>query len=449
MVSHPARAALAGVLCAAFPAAAQVPHLLGYQGRLLRSDGTAATGTAAVSFSVFEAGSGGTPLWSETQTLGLSEGYYSTLLGLVAEPPETLFDGGDRWLEIKVGTETLAPRQRIGAVSYAVTSRNVGGGSAKVSSLEVAGQLVVDANGRLAGPARYGAGPGLAVDDISQTVSLGTCSAGQVMQHDGTTWRCTTAAVGSVTQVGATAPLSVTDATATPLLSMPQAGSGSAGYLSASDWSSFNSKYGALTQCGGDLSGMLSAPAVVRLQSRPVSAAAPAPGQVLKWAGSAWEPAADANAGGTVTHVGGNAPLTVWYGSTTPEISISQAGASADGFLSSSDWVRFEAKYQADTECAGDLYGALAAPKVVALQSRPVAPIAPSTGQILKWTGARWEPADDENAGGTVTRVQGIPPLQVWNEATTPQVSMYAADQASDGYLSSGDWTRLSSGTVG
>jgi len=47
------------------PARAQVPQLLGYQGRLLRADGTAAAGTAQVSFSVFAAESAGSALWTE------------------------------------------------------------------------------------------------------------------------------------------------------------------------------------------------------------------------------------------------------------------------------------------------------------------------------------------------------------------------------------------------
>jgi len=49
---------LAVVLFAA-PALGQVPHLLGYQGRLLRADGTAATGTASVTFTVHDSASGG------------------------------------------------------------------------------------------------------------------------------------------------------------------------------------------------------------------------------------------------------------------------------------------------------------------------------------------------------------------------------------------------------
>jgi hypothetical protein len=44
---------------------------------------------------------------------------------------------------------------------------------------------------------------------------------------------------------------------------------------------------------GGDLSGSYPNPTVARLQGRSVSSTAPSAGQVLKWDGSAWSPAAD------------------------------------------------------------------------------------------------------------------------------------------------------------
>jgi hypothetical protein len=47
---------------------------------------------------------------------------------------------------------------------------------------------------------------------------------------------------------------------------------------------------------------------------------------------------------GTVTSVSGTAPISVATGTTTPVISISQAGASTNGFLSSTDWNTFNNK---------------------------------------------------------------------------------------------------------
>jgi len=375
------------------PVHAQVPRLLGYQGRLLRADGTAATGTATVAFAVYSVESGGSPLWSETQTLGLSDGYYSTLLGLVATPQDDLFSSGARWLEVKVGSETFALRQRVGTVAYALTAASVAGGSADVLSLKVAGQTVVDAQGRLAGPARYGAGAGLAVDDASQLVSLQSCPAGQVLSSDGTSWHCTAPNPGTVTSVSAAAPLTVSEETTAPAIALPRAGAAASGYLFSGDWSSFNAKFGSLTQCSGDLAGPLSAPTVTRLQSRAVAATQPSVGQVLKWTGTTWEPDADANSGGTVTEVTAVAPLAVWIGSSTPQVSIVQAGTAADGYLSSSDWNRFEAKYGSSTQCGGDLEGSLSSPVVARVQGVRVSTSAPATSQVLRFDGSRWAPA--------------------------------------------------------
>jgi len=379
---------VAVVLCLALPANAQTPPLLGYQGRLLRGDGTAATGTASVGFAVFDAATNGSALWSETQTLGLSDGYYSTFLGLVTPQSEALFDGAPRWLEIRIGAETLAPRQQIGTVPYAAAARSVAGGSASVASLQVGGQTVIDSAGRMAGPARYLAGSGIAID-AGQNVSLQACSAGQTLVRDASSWQCTAQTTGTVTGVSVQAPLNVANANTTPAIAMTRAATNSDGYLSSDDWNTFKGKYGASTTCGGDLSGTLSAPTVARLQSRAVSATAPSEYQVLKWNGSLWAPAADEDSGMTV--VTAVAPLTANYGARSAEFSIQPAAGSVDGYLASTDWTRFDAK--AEKACGGDLSGSLPEPKVVALQSHPVSGNEPAQAQVLRWDGASWTPA--------------------------------------------------------
>jgi len=223
-----------------------------------------------VTFSLFAAETGGSPLWTESQTLGLSDGYYSTFLGLVAAPPEGTFDGAARWLEVRVGSETLTPRQRVGSAAFALTAQSVSGGVANVSSLKVGSQTVIDGSGRMAGSARYLAGEGISID-LGQVVSLKACPSGQLLIRDDSTWQCAPPNAGTVTNVGAEWPLAVTDATSAPRITLSQAGSASSGYLSSTDWTAFNAKLGPLTQCGGDLAGQWAAPTVARLQSRPVA----------------------------------------------------------------------------------------------------------------------------------------------------------------------------------
>jgi len=378
---------------AAQPASSQVPQLLGLQGRLLRADGTAATGTATAAFGVWDSATGGSRLWFETQTLGLSDGYYATFLGLADPPPVGLFDGGSRWLEIAVGSETLSPRQRIGSVPFAAVAASVRGGGADVLSLKVGGQTVIDSTGRLAGSARYGAGPGLSFDEGAQTLALQACAPGEALVRDATGWQCTAHSPGTVTSVSAAAPLAVANGSTTPQITLLRAGTYASGYLASADFASFDAKYGADSVCGGDLQGTLAAPTVARLQSRPVAATQPATGQVLKWAGTRWEPADDDDSGGTLTNLTVHAPLTVWNGDSTPDVSIAAAGAAADGFLSSADWARFNGKYDASTQCVGDLAGTFGAPLVAKLQGVSVATATPSAAQVLRFDGNAWAPA--------------------------------------------------------
>jgi hypothetical protein len=101
---------------------AQVPQLLNYQGKLLKSDGKAEEGTFTIIFSIYSTETGGTALWSETQNnVTITKGVFNVLLGSVSAFPNTLFTGsGARYLAIKVGNEAeMTPRFRLTSVPYA------------------------------------------------------------------------------------------------------------------------------------------------------------------------------------------------------------------------------------------------------------------------------------------------------------------------------------------
>ena len=75
----PGRVAVAIVFAGAVvavPARAAAPGALGYPGRLLNADGAPSTGIVSLAFSVWDAPSGGTQLWSEGQQIGLTDGFY-------------------------------------------------------------------------------------------------------------------------------------------------------------------------------------------------------------------------------------------------------------------------------------------------------------------------------------------------------------------------------------
>lgn len=133
-------AATASVLASA--AAAQVPGVLGYQGRLLKLDGSPETGVLSLEFALYDASAGGSARWTEQQQVALSDGFYAVVLGTVTAIPLAVLDGGDKYLQVAVGGTALSPRQRVASVAYAVragTAASVVGGTVDATSLTVGG----------------------------------------------------------------------------------------------------------------------------------------------------------------------------------------------------------------------------------------------------------------------------------------------------------------------
>ncbi|GBC93867.1 hypothetical protein HRbin15_02369 [bacterium HR15] len=186
---------------------------------------------------------------------------------------------------------------------------------------------------------------------------------------------------------------------------------------------------------GGDLGGTYPNPTVVGLQTRPVSNAAPASGQVLKWDGSQWLPAPDndttysAGAGlqliGTTFSIATSGVVTSMLADlsvTTSKIDdgavndakLSTTGVAAGTYGSATQVPQLTVNEQGRITAVsnvsisgvppggtagGDLGGTYPNPTVVGLQTRPVSNTAPASGQVLKWNSAssQWEPATDND----------------------------------------------------
>ena len=105
----------------AAPALAQVPRLIRYQGHLKDAQGVPLEGPYTLTFRLYAAATGGTPLWTEAQSnVPVSKGSFSVLLGSVATLDN--FDWSQpRWLSIQVNTDAeLSPRQQITSVPLAI-----------------------------------------------------------------------------------------------------------------------------------------------------------------------------------------------------------------------------------------------------------------------------------------------------------------------------------------
>lgn len=103
--------------------AAAVPATVGYQGRLYDQNGNPISGTMSVVFSLYAAASGGTAVWSETQSITFTDGYFTAQLGSVTAFGTTAFNGTVRYLGVKVGTDSeMTPRATVASVPYALAT---------------------------------------------------------------------------------------------------------------------------------------------------------------------------------------------------------------------------------------------------------------------------------------------------------------------------------------
>jgi hypothetical protein len=92
--------------------AQQFSHVLSFQGRLCTTDGEPLPdGPYIVQFAMYEAQTGGTALWTESQSVTQVGGVFVAYLGSATPFPADLFAGGDRWLGIKVGDDAEMPER--------------------------------------------------------------------------------------------------------------------------------------------------------------------------------------------------------------------------------------------------------------------------------------------------------------------------------------------------
>ncbi|NIR49572.1 MAG: hypothetical protein GWN55_06815 [Phycisphaerae bacterium] len=113
--------ALGAILIFAFALKAQIPPLINYQGILQDASGNPISGLQSITFVIYSTATGGTPLWTETQSVTVTNGYFSTLLGSISPFSADLFSGGERYLAVKVGNDPeMTPRKPIASVGFAL-----------------------------------------------------------------------------------------------------------------------------------------------------------------------------------------------------------------------------------------------------------------------------------------------------------------------------------------
>lgn len=138
-------------LCASASAGAAVPDAVTHQGRLYDAKGQPVSATLSVSFAIYDAPSGGAPLWSESHTITFDDGHFSVGLGESA-PLSDALNGEGRYLGITVGGDgEMTPRAAVRSVPYALLAGDVRGDITPTSvAIEGVG-TVIDENGQWVG----------------------------------------------------------------------------------------------------------------------------------------------------------------------------------------------------------------------------------------------------------------------------------------------------------
>ncbi|MBN1268255.1 MAG: hypothetical protein JXB04_01590 [Kiritimatiellae bacterium] len=114
----------------------QVPELINFQGRLVNGTNLV-NDQVGLTLSLYDAASGGTLLYADSNTVDVVDGLYSTFLGddTILGSFLEVFTNEEVWVEIEVNGVTLEPREQIAAVGYALKAMGVSTGAITTAML--------------------------------------------------------------------------------------------------------------------------------------------------------------------------------------------------------------------------------------------------------------------------------------------------------------------------
>lgn len=112
-------AAIGSIAVTSFSAG--VPNTLNYQGTLTDSTGNPVTAAAKpVTFKLYTSAMGGTPFWTESQSVPVTNGQFSAVLGNTVSLPTDKFTG-TTYIGVAVDSgPEMSPRQKMTSVAYAL-----------------------------------------------------------------------------------------------------------------------------------------------------------------------------------------------------------------------------------------------------------------------------------------------------------------------------------------
>jgi hypothetical protein len=207
---------LAAILFGCAAAHAAQPQTLNYQGNLTTAAGMAVpNGSQAMTFRLYNMASGGSPLYSETQTVAVTNGLFNVQIGSVS-PINLPFDV-PYFLGVSVGADAeMTPRQPLASSAYAfrAASADAVAAAATVVGSQITGSIttatipaanVVGGVGGAGTVTSVGTGPGLTGGPITGAGTIGlaptnllpttACAEGQIPKWASGAWTCDVAAI--------------------------------------------------------------------------------------------------------------------------------------------------------------------------------------------------------------------------------------------------------------
>lgn len=130
-------------------ATAGVPGLMNYQGRLTGEGGEPLDDTLFMTFTIHDDSADGSIIWTEAHdSVIVTEGLFTVLLGSANLISDTLFADTARWLQITIEGEPIIPRTHLTSMPFAFRAATVDGATGGVISGDVDVQSDLTVSGK-------------------------------------------------------------------------------------------------------------------------------------------------------------------------------------------------------------------------------------------------------------------------------------------------------------
>jgi hypothetical protein len=376
-------ALLLGILASstAFSQSVPIPRLLNVQGVLRNIVGEAVSGTYDLTFRIYDSQTGNNKLYEQQATVSITGGVFNIYLGPI---PDNLFATHNQaWLEIQVGTDPPLPRRPLTSVGYAFMAERAQECVNLLSAatdLECTGCVSADEVSFSWAMGTYPGGPAADVDcqncissfeivdgqvtgadiatgaiqssHLSSNLTLtGNTTVGNLLvtqdlytgsTMDASTKRLTsTGALQNITTITMSGQLTNTVATGTAPFVVS-----SSTLVTNLNADLLDGQHGSFYQNASNLNA-----GTVPVARLPIATTSSLGVVQIGTGLSITSGGLLSNAG--ILSITGVAPISVTSGQS-PTISISQASATSDGYLSKTDWSTFNAKLASVTTRAGD-----------------------------------------------------------------------------------------------